>query len=268
MAGDKMIDYASYTPAEVRKLIRDGKWDRPTSGMCAGYAQANLAVLPRDWAYDFLVFAQRNPKPCPILDVTEPGDPEPRLIAPGADITTDIPRYRVWVDGKCVDEPTDVKKYWRDDLVGFLIGCSFSFEGALIRARIPVRHIDLDRNVPMYVTNIQCHPAGRVKGPMVVSMRPIPASLVPKAAMCTGCYPSVHGAPVHVGDPAAIGIKDIDKPDFGEAVPIYEGEYPVFWACGVTPQAAIMAAKPEFAITHAPGHMFIADKTDVDYSVF
>jgi uncharacterized protein YcsI (UPF0317 family) len=236
--------------------------------MCAGYAQGNLVVLPKDLAYDFLVFAQRNPKPCPILDVTEPGSTEPKIVALGANLATDIPRYRVWENGTCIDEPTDVMKYWRDDLVSFLLGCSFSFEGALLQANIPVRHIELDCNVPMYVTNRACVPAGQLKGQMVVSMRPIPATLVPKAVLCTGRFPAVHGAPVHIGEPEALGICDISKPDFGDSVPIYEGEIPVFWACGVTPQAAIMATKPKFAITHAPGHMFITDKRDIDYAVF
>lgn len=264
----KPSDYASYSPQDVRKMIRDGKWDRPTSGMCEGYVQANLVVLSKDLAYDFLVFAQRNPKPCPILDVTEPGQTEPKLIAPGANIASDIPRYRIWKNGELADEVTDVTKYWRDDLVGFLTGCSFSFEGALLQSNIEVRHITCGRNVPMYITNIQCQPAGRLSGPTVVSMRPIPAAQVPKAVLCTGRFPAVHGAPIHIGDPAAIGIKDITKPDFGDAPEIRPGELPVFWACGVTPQAVIMAAKPDFAITHAPGHMFIADLRDSDYAVF
>ena len=207
----KASDYANSSPREVRQLIREGKWTLPTPGLCKGHVQGNLVVLPRDLAYDFLVFAQRNPKPCPILDVTEPGDPEPKIVAPGADISTDIPRYRVWKDGVCVDEPTDVKKYWRDDLVGFLLGCSFSFEGALLEAGIPVRHIEQNRNVPMYVTNIQCTPAGALNGPVVVSMRPIPAAMVPKAVLCTGRFPAVHGSPIHIGDPSQIGIADVNK---------------------------------------------------------
>ena len=264
----KAADYAATSPRDVRQMIREGKWDKPTPGMCSGHVQGNLVILPRDLAYDFLVFAQRNPKPCPILDVTEPGDPEPKIVAPGADLSTDLPRYRVWVDGEVIDEPTDVKKYWRDDLVGFLLGCSFSFEGALLEAGIPVRHIEQNRNVPMYVTNIQCTPAGALSGPVVVSMRPIPAHLVPKAVLCTGRFPAVHGAPIHIGDPAQIGIADIMKPDLGDAVDINLGEVPVFWACGCTPQAAIMAVKPPFCITHLPGHMFVADPKDADYAVF
>jgi Uncharacterized conserved protein len=263
-----MEDLAHVSPREAREAIRNGQWTRPTSGLCRGRVQANLVILPREWAYDFLVFAQRNPKPCPILDVTEPGDPEPRLVAPGADLRTDIPKYRVWKDGKLAAEPENIREYWRDDLVAFLLGCSFSFEGALLEAGVPVRHIELGLNVPMYQTNIPCKPAGRLSGPMVVSMRPIPHALVPKAVLCTGRFPAVHGAPVHIGAPEAIGIADVNRPEFGQAVPIHEGETPVFWACGVTPQAALMASKPPFAITHAPGYMFICDPKDSDYAVF
>ena len=256
------------SPKEMRELIRKGEWTHPTSGLCLTHVQAKMIVLPKDWAYDFLVFAQRNPKPCPILDITEPGDGEAKLIAPGSDVRTDIPGYRVWENGVLKDEPTDVLKYWRDDLVAFLLGCSFSFEGALIEAGIPIRHIDSGCNVPMYITNIQCNPAGRLSGPMVVSMRPVKHSQVVKAALCTGRFPAVHGAPVHIGDPAVIGIKDVNKPDFGDPVEIRDGEVPVFWACGVTPQAVVMKSKPPFAITHAPGLMFIGDPKDADYSTF
>ncbi|MCE5184281.1 MAG: putative hydro-lyase [Synergistaceae bacterium] len=256
------------SPKEMRALIRKGEWTHPTSGLCLSHVQANMIVLPKDWAYDFLVFAQRNPKPCPILDVTEPGDGEARMIAPGSDVRTDIPGYRVWENGVLKDEPTDVLKYWRDDLVAFLLGCSFSFEGALLEAGIPIRHIDCGCNVPMYITNRQCSPAGRLSGPMVVSMRPIKHAQVVRASLCTGRFPAVHGAPVHIGDPAAIGIKDINRPEFGDPVEIREGEVPVFWACGVTPQAVVMNSKPPFAITHAPGLMFIADPKDSDYSTF
>lgn len=260
--------FRSTSPAEMRRLIRAGEWIHPTSGLCLPHVQANMIVLPKDWAYDFLVFAQRNPKPCPILDVTEPGSGEAGIIAPGSDVRTDIPKYRVWQNGELVDEPDDILRYWKEDLVAFLLGCSFSFEGALIDAGIPIRHIDSGRNVPMYVTNIQCRPAGRLSGPMVVSMRPVRYSQVPKAVLCTGRFPSVHGAPVHIGNPDAIGIKDINKPEFGDAVEIRDGEVPVFWACGVTPQAVLMKSRPPFAITHAPGHMFIGDPKDSDFAVF
>ena len=261
-------DMQGLSPREIREIIRRGEWDAPTPGLAPGHVQANLVILPREWAYDFLVFTMRNPKPCPVLDVTEPGDPEPRKMAPGGDLRTDLPRYRVWEQGQCVAEPREIGEYWRDDLVGFLLGCSFSFEGALMEARVPVRHIECGCNVPMYITNVPCASAGRLSGPMVVSMRPIPASLVPRAVLATGRFPAVHGAPVHVGDPGAIGIGDVQRPDFGDPVPIREGEVPVFWACGVTPQAALMASRPPFAITHAPGHMFLCDPRDSDLAVF
>ncbi|MDO4987696.1 MAG: putative hydro-lyase [Synergistes sp.] len=260
--------FYSATPKDMRQLIRDNKWTYPTSGLCHCHVQANMIVLPKDWAYDFLVFAQRNPKPCPILDITEPGGWEAPLIAPGSDVRRDIPKYRVWENGNLIDEPTDVVKYWKDDLVAFLLGCSFSFEGALLEAGIPIRHIDQNCNVPMYITNIENKPAGKLSGPMVVSMRPVKYSQIVKAALSTGRFPAVHGAPIHIGDPSVIGIKDVSKPDFGDPVEIREGEVPVFWACGVTPQAVVMNSKPPFAITHAPGHMFIGDPKDVDYAVF
>jgi uncharacterized protein YcsI (UPF0317 family) len=208
---------------------------------------------------DFLIFCQRNPKPCPILDVCEPGKYNPVLTAPSADIRTDIPKYRVYRDGVMTEELTDVKKLWSDDLVSFLLGCSFTFEKALVDSGIAIRHIEENKNVPMYITNIECVPAGIFSGPTVVSMRPIPEKLVKKAYEVTARFPRVHGAPIYSGDPAKIGIKDISKPDFGDAVTIKDGEVPVFWACGVTPQAVVMNVKPEFAITHAPGHMFITD---------
>ncbi len=260
--------HASAAPAAMRGIIRSGGWTAPTAGLCRGHVQANLVILPRDWAFEFLLFCQRNPKPCPVLDVTEPGDPEPRLVAPGADLRTDLPRYRVYREGKLTEEPTDIRHLWREDLVGFLLGCSFSFESALLEAGVPVRHIEEGVNVPMYVTNLPCVPAGRFSGPTVVSMRPIPAAQVPRAVLCTGRFPAVHGAPIHIGDPAAIGIADVSRPDFGDPVTIRPGEVPVFWACGVTPQAVVMASRPPFVVTHAPGHMFIADPRDSDYAVF
>lgn len=247
------------SPAQVRQMIREGKFSGPTAGLAPGYAQANLVILPRSLAFDFLLFCQRNRKPCPLLEVTDPGEPVPRRMAPGADLRTDLPKYRVYVRGELTDEVTDITSYWREDFVCFLIGCSFSFEAALLAAGVPVRHIELGRNVPMYITNRQCVPAGIFNGPMVVSMRPIPAHLVSRAVMVSARYPSVHGAPVHVGSPEALGIRDLEKPDFGDPVPVYPGEVPVFWACGVTPQAVAMASRPEIMITHSPGHMFITD---------
>ena len=250
--------------AEVRLACRDGSLSGPTPGLAPGFVQANLVMLPKDWAFDFLLFCQRNPKPCPLLDVTEPGDPEPRGVAPGADLRTDLPAYRIWNHGELVAEPTDVKAYWRDDLVSFVIGCSFTFENALLERGIPIRHIEQNRNVPMYRTNRPCQSAGRFSGPMVVSMRPLTPSQTISASLVCAKYPLAHGAPVHFGDPAAIGIADIDTPDYGDAVEIRPGEQPVFWACGVTPQAALAQAKPPFAITHKPGHMFLTDLRDRD----
>lgn len=253
------MDLAAASPADVRARIRTGEITGQTSGMCAGYAQANLAVLPKTLAFDFLLFTQRNRKPCPVLDVTEAGSPVPRLAAPSADLRHDIPRYRIYKDGELADEVTDAASYWRDDLVAFLLGCSFSFEAPMIEAGLEVRHITDHHNVPMYRTNIECIPAGVFHGPMVVSMRPMTMRDAIRAVQITTRMPFVHGAPVHIGDPEAIGIRDIDKPDFGEPSEIRPGEVPVFWACGVTPQAVAMAARPSFMITHAPGHMFITD---------
>ena len=263
------VESLAHMPApEVREIIGREEWISPTAGLCLGYVQANMIILPYDWAYDFLLFAARNPKPCPILDVTDAGSAEAKLIAPGSDIRTDLPRYRIWEAGSLVDEPTDIKSAWRDDLVAFMIGCSFSFESALLDAGIGVRHIEERVNVPMYLTDVPCIPAGRFSGNVVMSMRPIPRGQIARAAACTARFPAVHGAPMHVGDPSAIGVRDINRPDFGDPVTIRPGETPVFWACGVTPQAAVMKSKPPFAITHAPGHMFISDKKDADYAVF
>lgn len=261
------MDLANMKPNEVRSLIRKGELVKPTSGMCKGHIQANLVIVHKDLAFDFLLFAQRNPKPCPILDVTDVGDPEPKLMAKGADLRYDIPKYRVYKYGELVDEVIDIEKYWTDDLVAFLLGCSFSFESAMLNASIPVRHIEDNHNVPMYITNIETEPAGKFHGKMVVSMRPIPHQQIVRAVQATSRFPQVHGAPVHIGDPAIIGIKDINKPDFGDASIIKDGEVPVFWACGVTPQSIAMTSKPDLMITHSPGYMFICDPMDEDLAV-
>ncbi len=254
---------AQSTPTDARQHYRDGLV-APTTGWAAGFTQANMVTLPQDWAFDMLLFAQRNPQPVPLLDVTEPGAIATAL-APGADLRTDLPRYRVWRDGELVDEPSDVTRLWREDLVTFLIGCSFSFETALMEAGVPVRNIEQGRNVAMYRTNIACRAAGRLSGPLVVSMRPIPAAQVVTAVQVTGRMPQVHGAPVHVGDPQGLGITDLSAPDYGDPVHAHDGDIPVFWACGVTPQAALMASRPPFAITHAPGYMFVTDIPDSAY---
>ncbi|MBP2625902.1 MAG: hypothetical protein H6Q68_613 [Firmicutes bacterium] len=258
---------ADMHPKDVRKLIRDGKLVRPSAGISQGYAQANLAILPKELAYDFLLFAQRNPKPCPILDVTEVGSPEPKVVGLGADLRYDIGKYRIYKKGVLAEEVLDIEKYWTKHMVAFLLGCSFSFETAMLKNRIPVRHIEENCNVPMFITNIECKPAGIFSGPTVVSMRPIPEAMVVRTVQVTSRFPAVHGAPLHIGSPSSIGIKDINKPDFGDSVTIKPGEVPVFWACGVTPQAVAMKVKPELMITHAPGYMFICDTRDEDYSI-
>jgi uncharacterized protein YcsI (UPF0317 family) len=258
------MDYRNYHPSEVRELIRKGKIITPTAGMCGGYAQANLVILPKALAYDFLLFAQRNPKACPLLEVMDEGNRKVKYMAKDADIATDLPKYRVYQYGELSGEYTDVGQFWEPDFVSFLIGCSFSFEEELLESNITVRHIEEQCNVPMYLTNISCERAGVFSGNMVVSMRPIPYKDVPRAVAVTAAMPRVHGAPIHIGSPVVIGVKNIEKPDFGDPVTIKEGEVPVFWPCGVTPQAALMASKPAFAITHAPGHMFITDVKNVE----
>jgi uncharacterized protein YcsI (UPF0317 family) len=254
-------------PTAVRAAIRAGDWTAPTAGLASGRVQANLVVLPERVAYDFLRFCVANPRPCPVLEVTEAGSPEPGQAAPGADLRTDVPRYRVFRDGELSDEVDDIRALWRDDLVAFLIGCSFTFERALLAAGLPVRHVEEGVNVPMYRTSIECRPAGAFSGPMVVSMRPLAPAQALRAVQITSRYPSVHGAPVHLGDPEAIGIATLDSPDYGDPVTIHRGEVPVFWACGVTPQAAAAAARPELMITHAPGHMFVTDLLDEEQAV-
>ena len=255
------------SPGEIRPLIRSGEWRGVTAGLAPGHVQANLAILPRELAFDFLVFCQRNPKPCPLLEVLDQGRFEPERAAPGADLRTDLPRYRIFRNGEMVGEEEDIRGLWRDDLVPFLLGCSFSFETALMEAGIPLRHVAEGKNVSMYVTSIETDPSGAFSGPMVVSMRPIRHDQVVRAVQVTSRFPSVHGAPVHIGDPASIGIENIAKPDYGDPTIIREGETPVFWACGVTPQAVALKSKPSFMITHSPGHMFITDWRDVDLAV-
>ena len=251
-------------PSDARARFRAGL-RVPTSGWCAGWTQANLLAVPRDLAYDFLLFAQRNPAPCPILDVTEPGAwSSPRF---DGDLRTDLPAYRVYEHGELVAEVDDVRERWRDDMVAFLIGCSFTFEWALSSAGVPMRHIEQGRNVSMYVTARQCRPAGRLHGPMVVSMRPVPPEHLAAAIRESSLLPAVHSSPVHCGEPSGLGIENLSRPDFGDPVVAAPDDIPVFWACGVTPQAAVMASRPPFAITHAPGQMFLTDTRDEQYRV-
>lgn len=259
-----MDDMSRASGPDIRGLARSGKLSGPTAGMALGYVQANLVIVSRELAFDFLLFCQRNPKPCPLLDVTEAGSPEPRLVAPGADVRTDVPRYCFYHHGELTEERTDLIALWREDLVAFLLGCSFTFEGALLQAGLPLRHLEMGRNVPMYRTNIACTRAGAFAGPMVVSMRPMTPAQAVRAVQVTGRFPRAHGAPVHFGDPKAIGIRDLDRPDFGDPVELRRDEVPVFWACGVTPQAVAMQARLPLLITHKPGHMFVTDLRDVD----
>jgi uncharacterized protein YcsI (UPF0317 family) len=249
-------------PGALRAAIRRGDWTGPTAGLAPGRTQANLVVLPAADALDFLRFCVHNPQPCPVLEVTDPGSPEPVHTAPGADLRTDVPRYRVHRRGEMVEETEDVTAHWRDDLVAFLLGCSFTFERALLAEGLPVRHIEQGVNVPMYRTSIACRPAGRFSGPLVVSMRPMRADQAIRATQVTARFARAHGAPVHIGDPAAIGVAAVDRPDYGDPVEIRDGELPVFWACGVTPQAVAAESRPELMITHAPGHMFVTDEAE------
>jgi len=230
-----------------------------TAGVANGFVQGNLAILPEKLAASFHRFCQLNPKPCPVIGMSEVGDPRIPSLGIDLDIRTDLPRYRVWRDGEVVEEPTDVMAHWRDDLVAFVLGCSFSFEEALLAEDLPIRHIERNVRVPMYRTNIACQPSGPFAGPMVVSMRPFRPADAIRAVQITSRFPAVHGAPVHLGHPHSIGITDLAKPDYGDPVPVEADELPVFWACGVTPQAVIAAAKLPFAITHAPGLMLVTD---------
>jgi len=249
-------------PEALRAAIRRGAWTGPTAGLAPGAAQANLVVLPATDALDFVRFCVHNAQACPVLEVTDRGSPEPIHTAPGADLRTDLPRYRVYRDGELVEEPPDVVDHWREDLVAVLLGCSFTFERALLAEGLPVRHLEQRVNVPMYRTSIPCRAAGRFAGPLVVSMRPMRPAQAIRATQVTARFTRAHGAPVHVGAPEAIGIADLGRPDYGDAVEVRDGEVPVFWACGVTPQAVAQTCRPELMITHAPGHMFVTDEPE------
>ncbi len=253
--------------AETRRCIRRGEYTGQTSGLAPGFVQGNLAILPEAVAHEFLVFCQRNPKPCPVIGVSEPGAVGIPTLGADLDLRRDVPRYRVWRKGEIVEECTDVDAFWRDDLVAFVIGCSFSFEEALITAGVPLRHIDRGHNMSMYDTSLATAPVGRFGGPMVVTMRPMSPVHAIRAIQITSRFPAVHGAPVHLGDPRAIGIADLSRPDYGDPTVVDDGEIPVFWACGVTPQAVIRRAKVDFCITHAPGCMLITDARNADLAV-
>lgn len=256
-----MISQAALDAGELRRQARLGKFTSHTAGQAPGRLQLNMVAVPEDYAFHMLLLAHRNPKPMPLVEVLEAGRSESRFAA-GSDVRRDIPRYRVWKGGELAGEVTDAREAWRPDLVTFLIGCSFTFETAMRRAGVPVRHVEQDRNVPMYRTDLPLEPAGPLSGNLIVSMRPVPAALVARTVAVTARYPKAHGAPIHVGDPAAIGIRDLTQPDFGDAVSIRDGEVPVFWGCGVTPQLVLRSAAVPLAITHAPGHMFVTDAAD------
>ena len=265
--GEAAVDGRFMDGRAARLACRNGLVPGTTAGLAPGFVQGNLVILPREDAADFMRFAQANPKPCPIIGVSDVGSPHIPALGADLDIRTDIPGYRVWRNGECVAEASDVAEFWRDDLVSFVIGCSYSFEEALVEDGIEIRHITENKKVPMFRTSIATTPAGRFHGPLVVSMRPLKPADAIRAVQITSRYPAVHGAPVHIGLPHKIGIKDVNAPDYGDAVTVRDDELPVFWACGVTPQAALAASKPPFAITHAPGSMLVTDLKNRQYAV-
>ena len=252
-------DLKAASAQQVRAAIRTGSYGGHTSGLAAGKLQCNLAILPERFALDFLRFCQRNPKPCPVVGVSDSGDPFLPTLGSDIDIRSDVSKYRVFKDGALTDEVDDINALWADDFVTVALGCSFTFENALARNGIPVRHMETGRNVPMYRSNIELMPAGPFAGKMVVTMRPIPAHQVDQACEISARYPQAHGAPIGFGDPENIGIGDLSQPDWGDAVEVKDGEVPVYWACGVTPQNVLLDAKLPLCITHSPGHMLIAD---------
>lgn len=262
-------DSSHLSAAELRALIRLGQYTRHTAGLAVGKLQCNLAILPQQYAADFIEFCKRNPKPCPIVGISESGQPKINALGPDIDIRTDIPRYSLFEDGVLVSEVTDISDHWQDDLVSVALGCSFTFENALRAQGITLKHIENDQTVPMFRSNIVLEAAGPFSGEMVVTMRPIPAARVDDAYTISAKYPQAHGAPIAQGDPAAIGIEDLQRPDWGDPVEVAEDEVPVYWACGVTPQNVLLNAKLPFCITHAPGHMLIADvDEDADIRLF
>ena len=255
-------ELSSKPVAEVREAIRSGRYGAHTAGLGAGFLQANIAILPQEFSLDFMRFCQRNPKPCPLVGVSDTGNPELFTMGHDIDIRTDVPAYNIYKFGRLESTVDDIRNFWKEDLVAFALGCSFTFESALQSEGIRLWHIDNDKTVPMFRTSIETVPSGPFRGPMVVSMRAIPERWVETAIAISRKYPLAHGAPVHWGDPAEIGIKDVNLPDWGDVVPVEEGDVPVFWACGVTPQAAVEQAELPLCITHKPGHMLITDVPD------
>lgn len=243
----------------LRAEIRAGRYRSHTAGLGAGFLQTNLAILPASHALDFMRFCQRNPKPCPLVGVSDTGNPMMFTLGTDIDIRTDVPAYNIYRDGRLADSVTDIRDIWTEDMVAFALGCSFTFEHALMQEGIPLWHVDNDTTVPMFRSGIDTVPAGPFRGKMVVSMRSIDTARLDEAARISGRYPLAHGAPVHRGDPAGIGVADIARPDWGDPAPVPPGQMPMFWACGVTPQVAIEAARVPLCITHKPGHMLITD---------
>lgn len=251
------------SPAQLRAEIRTGNWTAPTAGVLGGYQQANFVAVPQENAFDFLLFCTRNPQVCPVIAVTEPGVPIMQLDSGTADVRTDIPRYRVWKDGELVAEPHDVNAYWTDDLVGFLLGCSHTFEGPVAEAGFTVHENPASPAPPVYITNRKVFPAGKIAGRLAVSMRSFPAGQVAGVVQVTSRYPTGHGAPVHIGNPEGLGISDLRSPDFGPSPDVPEGEIPMFWACGVTPQLVLPDLRMHTLITHYAGHMMVLDNKPV-----
>ncbi|WP_342628725.1 putative hydro-lyase [Nguyenibacter vanlangensis] len=264
-SGPVTLPYFDASPAEVRRLCRTGQVTDVTAGMATGYIQANIVMLPAALADAFHEFCLKNPKSCPLVGMSRPGESGIPALGADLDLRTDLPRYRIWRNGVLTAEVSDLGDYWQDDLVTFALGCSFSFENVLTACGIPMRHLQTGKGVSMYRTNIACTPVGPFSGPVVVSMRPFRSQDIIKAVEISSAIPLAHGAPVHIGFPAEIGIADVNVPDYGDVTPVAENELPVFWACGVTPQAVLAASMPEFAITHAPGAMLVTDMPIAHY---
>ncbi len=249
----------------LRAKIRTGEHDGLTTGLAPGMVQLNLAILPKAWADDFQRFCELNPKPCPLVSMTEAGNSIfPDDIGGGLDVCTDAPRYLVFRDGALADEVTDLTELWQDDFVAFGMGCSYSFEEALVEGGLSLRHIEQGTKVPLYVSNIETEPAGPFRGPTILSMRPFLPEDAIRAIEVTAKYPRVHGTPLHFGNPEMVGIDDIASPYSGSPPVMQENEVPVFWACGVTPQIIVEHAKPPICITHKPGHMLITDRLNTE----
>ena len=247
-------------PRDLRRAIREGDFEHYTVGQVPGYVHTNICILPLDYAYEFQTFCQRNPRPCPLLAMSAPGDPALPELGEDIDIRTDVPQYRIFRDGEFVEDVSDIRQLWRDDMVTFAMGCSLSFEEALIEGGLPLRHFDSRENVPIYLTDIDCKPAGRFEGKLVVSMRPFSPADAIRAIQITTRFPGVHGAPVHIGRPDLIGIDDINQSWQCGTPDIREDEIPLFWACGVTPQSVVEQAKPPICITHKPACMLVTDQ--------